>query len=540
MKSQLPFKYLSVHGCDLTILQGDLLSESVDAIVSPTNNILNSSGLCSSIHHVAGDDLRRETKSIEWLHQTEARITPAFGLRASYVIHACAPVSEPRRSEASGEALAQCYRNCLQIAVDNQLQSIAFPCIGTGMRGFERDWAARITLKSILTHLATQGSPQQVRIVCRSSSDYEAYQRQLQHPVILPLLGLQSPTLPQSNPQRIQAIADQLVGQIAVPYRLGVIGSTSFWNDTSEVICAATGRFLAEFLMARSLKWQNNFALLTGGVSGVAETVARSFQYAWNKEKTPPIFHIQPKGFEPWDFGTNLFGGSTLMERRAVLGAMAPVYLLIEGGPGAEQEARIAQENGAIVIPLGQSGGFAERLYQQINCPSDFPQDLWQILGDDRVSPVEVGEVLATLILKAFERSLPEAQSPTVLVIDDSITVRELLKMSLTKEGYQVVEAKNGWDAWKLLEQGFKCDMILSDIDMPHMDGWELLSRLQADKQFKQIPIAMITSREVSHDWVAVRSGVWQKSGIPIMTKPYSQEVLSEVVGLLSRGKRLI
>ncbi|NET57383.1 MAG: hypothetical protein F6K47_14810 [Symploca sp. SIO2E6] len=59
--------------------------------------------------------------------------------------------------------------------------------------------------------------------------------------------------------------------------------------------------------MARSLKWQNNFALLTGGVSGVAEKVARSFQYTWNQEKTAPIFHIQPQGFELWDFGTNLF-----------------------------------------------------------------------------------------------------------------------------------------------------------------------------------------------------------------------------------------
>ncbi|NER48100.1 MAG: hypothetical protein F6J92_15645 [Symploca sp. SIO1A3] len=68
---------------------------------------------------------------------------------------------------------------------------------------------------------------------------------------------MQSSTLLQSNSQRIKAIAHQLVGQIAVPYRLGVIGSTSFWNDSSEVICVATGRFLAEFIMARSLEWQN-------------------------------------------------------------------------------------------------------------------------------------------------------------------------------------------------------------------------------------------------------------------------------------------
>ena len=541
MKNQLQQKYLSVHGCDLMIVQGDLLAELVDAIVNPTNNMLNSSGLCTSIHCAAGNSLRRETKSIGWLHQAEARITPAFGLRATYVIHACAPVFELHQSEASGEALAQCYRNCLQTVVENKLQSIAFPCIGTGMRGFERDWAARIALKTILTHLAAQDYPQQVRIVCRSSLDYEAYQRQLQHPVILPLLGTQSPTLLHSNHQQVQAIADRLLEQITAPYRLGVIGSTSFWNNTSELICAATGRFLAEFLITQLPKVQNNFALLTGGVSGVPEAVARSFWYTWEQHRqTAPIFHIQPRGFETWDFGTNLIGGSTLMERRAVLASMASVYLLIEGGPGAEQEARIAQERGAIVIPLGQSGGFAKKLYREMSCPLDLPEDLWQVLGDSTVSPVKVGETLATLILKTFKCSLEENQSPTVLVVDDSITVRELLSMTLNKEGYQVIQAKNGQDAWELLEQNLHCDMILTDIDMPRMDGWELRSRLKADERFQDIPIAMMTSRGVGGghecEWVSVRPGVWEKFGTLMLTKPYSEEVFLEIVAQLVKA----
>jgi CheY-like chemotaxis protein len=82
-----------------------------------------------------------------------------------------------------------------------------------------------------------------------------------------------------------------------------------------------------------------------------------------------------------------------------------------------------------------------------------------------------------------------------VLIVDDSITVRELLSMSFQKVGYRVEQARDGQDAWEKLRGGLRCDLVFCDIEMPRMDGLELLSRIRADSNLKHIPVAMLTSR---------------------------------------------
>jgi chemotaxis protein histidine kinase CheA/ActR/RegA family two-component response regulator len=122
------------------------------------------------------------------------------------------------------------------------------------------------------------------------------------------------------------------------------------------------------------------------------------------------------------------------------------------------------------------------------------------------------------------------AVDPTVLIVDDSITVRELLSLTFAKVGYRVEQAKDGQDAWEKLRAGLPCDMIFCDIEMPRMDGLDLLSRLQKDSRLKDIPVAMLTSRGADRH----RQSAIQLGAKGYFTKPYLEEEL------LSASKRLL
>ena len=82
------------------------------------------------------------------------------------------------------------------------------------------------------------------------------------------------------------------------------------------------------------------------------------------------------------------------------------------------------------------------------------------------------------------------------MIVDDSVMVRQMLAVSLVKAGYRIEQAQDGLEAGEKLQAGLACDLILCDIEMPRLNGLELLSRLQEDEQLQGIPVAMITSRE--------------------------------------------
>ena len=127
------------------------------------------------------------------------------------------------------------------------------------------------------------------------------------------------------------------------------------------------------------------------------------------------------------------------------------------------------------------------------------------------------------------------AVDPTVLIVDDSITVRELLSLTFAKVGYRVEQAKDGQDAWEKLRAGLPCDMIFCDIEMPRMDGLDLLSRLQKDSRLKEIPVAMLTSRGADrHRQTAIQLGA---KGY--FTNPYLEEELLIVSKRLLNGQTL-
>jgi chemotaxis protein histidine kinase CheA/ActR/RegA family two-component response regulator len=123
--------------------------------------------------------------------------------------------------------------------------------------------------------------------------------------------------------------------------------------------------------------------------------------------------------------------------------------------------------------------------------------------------------------------------APTVLIVDDSITVRELLSTTFSKVGYQVEQARDGYEAWEKLRSGLACDLVFCDIEMPRMDGLELLSRLQTDPNLHHIPVAMLTSRGADrHRQVAIQLGAKE-----YFTKPYLETVLLDAAQRLLQEK---
>jgi chemotaxis protein histidine kinase CheA/ActR/RegA family two-component response regulator len=170
------------------------------------------------------------------------------------------------------------------------------------------------------------------------------------------------------------------------------------------------------------------------------------------------------------------------------------------------------------------------------------------VLGDGRIIPIadvlELVDIASGKLEKHVNQTwsmgdIPEDQSaqrePMVLVVDDSITVRQLLSLTFTKAGYRVEQARDGQEAWDKLRAGLPCDIIFCDIEMPRMDGLELLSKVQGDDVLRKIPMAMLTSRGSDrHRQIASQLGA---SGYFI--KPYLEDALLEAVKRMIKGEVL-
>ena len=117
------------------------------------------------------------------------------------------------------------------------------------------------------------------------------------------------------------------------------------------------------------------------------------------------------------------------------------------------------------------------------------------------------------------------AQLPLVLVVDDSITVRRVTQRLLLRDGYRVVMAADGLQALERLREEIPA-VVLSDIEMPRMDGFDLARNIRGDARMKALPIIMITSRIAEkHREHAMELGVNHYLG-----KPYSEEELLKLV----------
>lgn len=123
-----------------------------------------------------------------------------------------------------------------------------------------------------------------------------------------------------------------------------------------------------------------------------------------------------------------------------------------------------------------------------------------------------------------------------VLIIDDSVVVREMLSMTFKKAGYQVQQARDGQDAWDQVKGGLPCDLLLCDIEMPRMNGLELLAKMQQDEELSKLPVAMVTSRGAEkHRKIAADLGARA-----YFTKPYLEDELLKAAKQLIDGAVLL
>jgi O-acetyl-ADP-ribose deacetylase (regulator of RNase III) len=162
---------------------GDITKEDVDAIVNAANStLLGGGGVDGAIHRAGGAQILAECKEIRrtqypnGLPTGEAVITGGGNLPARFVIHTVGPIYG---TDAENEArqLADCYRNSMSLAIENDLQTIAFPSISTGAFGYPKHEAAKISSQAIKVFLVENEQLQQVRLVFFSETDAEKFLR---------------------------------------------------------------------------------------------------------------------------------------------------------------------------------------------------------------------------------------------------------------------------------------------------------------------------------------------------------------------------
>jgi len=156
--------------------QGDITRLPVDAIVNAANSsLLGGGGVDGAIHRAAGPELLDECRTLGGCPTGEAKLTWGYRLPARYVIHTVGPVWHGGHN-GEPERLAACYRNSLQLAVDNQLQSVAFPCISTGVYGYPQHAAAQIAVRTVSEFCQQDSSLEDIIFCCFSEADYQIYQ----------------------------------------------------------------------------------------------------------------------------------------------------------------------------------------------------------------------------------------------------------------------------------------------------------------------------------------------------------------------------
>src|SRR5438270_8500810 len=163
----------------LQLLRGDITRLAVDAIVNAANTtLLGGGGVDGAIHRAAGPELLAECKTLGGCRPGEAKITHGYSLPARFIIHTVGPVwSGGDRGEP--ETLANCYRNSLRVAVENDIRTIAFPAISCGAYRYPIKDAAEIAVETTREFLRNNDSVSQVTFVVSTDEIESAYQRLL-------------------------------------------------------------------------------------------------------------------------------------------------------------------------------------------------------------------------------------------------------------------------------------------------------------------------------------------------------------------------
>jgi O-acetyl-ADP-ribose deacetylase len=165
----------------VSVKVGDITKESVDAIVNAANGtLMGGGGVDGAIHRAGGPEILRQCREIrqnqfpDGLPTGQAVITTAGKMPARHVIHTVGPVYG-RGGQDKAELLAACYSNSLSLAVQNCLQTVAFPAISTGIYGYPTSEAAVVASRAIEQFLRGNKTLKEVRLVFFGSDDAEVF-----------------------------------------------------------------------------------------------------------------------------------------------------------------------------------------------------------------------------------------------------------------------------------------------------------------------------------------------------------------------------
>ncbi len=162
----------------LGVVEGDITKLAVDAIVNAANpELAGGGGVDGAIHQAAGPELLRASLALGGCAPGDAKATPGFELPAKWVFHAVGPIW---RGGSFGEdqALASCYRRCLELAMVHDAKTIAFPAISTGVYGFPRRRAAEIAVR-IVNEWADECGVARVLFCCFNRETFDLYEELL-------------------------------------------------------------------------------------------------------------------------------------------------------------------------------------------------------------------------------------------------------------------------------------------------------------------------------------------------------------------------
>lgn len=162
---------------NISIVLGDITTAKVDCIVNAANSsLLGGGGVDGAIHKAAGPELLEECKTLNGCDTGRAKITKGYNLYAKHIIHTVGPIYSNQESDKI--FLANCYINSLNLAKLNNIHSIAFPAISTGIYGYPINEATKIALISILQWITCNSDYNiEIQLYCFTQDDYDTYRQ---------------------------------------------------------------------------------------------------------------------------------------------------------------------------------------------------------------------------------------------------------------------------------------------------------------------------------------------------------------------------
>jgi O-acetyl-ADP-ribose deacetylase len=159
----------------IELYKGDITKVKADAIVNAANStLLGGGGVDGAIHRGAGNELLEFCKSLKGCNTGEAKISPGFKLPAKFIIHTVGPVWKGGEYNEDS-LLASCYSNSFKLASENNIRSIAFPSISTGIYSFPTERAAKIAIQETEKFLNGNTNLRKVIFVCFDDKTLNIY-----------------------------------------------------------------------------------------------------------------------------------------------------------------------------------------------------------------------------------------------------------------------------------------------------------------------------------------------------------------------------